>query len=361
MYYRIADITFLSQLPLPSFSAFACEPSKPDAVLEITDESAPDGSEVTARGIAYRKIDGGWFIHSTSSSRTGLIVSGDYSRMRLIRDKAGPVTLMERHYVRVALECLLVPRGFVSLHSACVSLDGQAIAFTGDSGMGKSTRARAWQEAFGASFVSGDRPLICVKKPEAFGAPWDGKENCFLSVHYPLLTICDIRRAETVCVRKLTAAQKRLLLIRQCFMPMWDADLTAMQMMNIIRLVSSAKIVRVFCGPRAEDAKTLRRMLDMQQELEEKTDMKAKSGFVLRNIADEYILIPTGDNINQFKGTLLLNAVSAFIWDKLQVPVSRDDLLTAVMEEYEVDEKSAAADLDMLLKKLRDYGVLIEE
>ena len=89
--------------------------------------------------------------------------------------------------------------------------------------------------------------------------------------------------------------------------------------------------------------------------------MKAKSGFILRNIADEYILMPIGDNINQFKGTLLLNEISAFIWEKLQAPVSREDLLAAILNEYNVGEQQAAADLDVLLEKLRDYGLLTDD
>ena len=64
--------------------------------------------------------------------------------------------------------------------------------------------------------------------------------------------------------------------------------------------------------------------------------MKAKEGFVLRNIVDEYILMPTGDNIAKFQGTVLLNEVSAFVWEKLQNPISEADLLQAILDEFEV-------------------------
>ena len=67
--------------------------------------------------------------------------------------------------------------------------------------------------------------------------------------------------------------------------------------------------------------------------------MKAKGGFVLRNIAGEQILMPTDENIGKFKGTVLLNDVAVFIWEKMQVHVSRDDLLTAILDEYGVIEK----------------------
>lgn len=86
--------------------------------------------------------------------------------------------------------------------------------------------------------------------------------------------------------------------------------------------------------------------------------MKAKQGFVLRNVVDEYILMPTGDNIGRFNGTVLLNEVSAFVWEKLQNPVSREDLLKAILDEFEVEKAVAAADLDTLITTLKDFGVI---
>ena len=86
--------------------------------------------------------------------------------------------------------------------------------------------------------------------------------------------------------------------------------------------------------------------------------MKAKSDFTLRDVMGEYILMPTGDNIGKYDGTIVLNDVAAFIWNKLQNPVSRDDLLVAVMDEFDVEEAVAAKDLDALLEKLTSFGVI---
>ena len=68
--------------------------------------------------------------------------------------------------------------------------------------------------------------------------------------------------------------------------------------------------------------------------------------------------MPTGDNIATFGGTVVLNEVSAFIYRQLENPVSREDLLTAVLNEYDVDEATAAADLDKLLEQLDSMGLL---
>ena len=89
--------------------------------------------------------------------------------------------------------------------------------------------------------------------------------------------------------------------------------------------------------------------------------MKAKQGFVLRNVVDEFILMPTGDNIGLFNGTVLLNEVSAFVWEKLKNPISKEDLLKAVLDEFEVEKAVAAADLDALIATLKEYGVIEDD
>ncbi len=364
MFYRIAEITLDSQIVLPSFQAFSCEAADADVKLTITQEAPPSGGEDIACNpfFSVRRAGDTWFFHGQGSDQCGLLVSSDYTRLRLTGLGARKnADSMETWFIRVALECLLCHRGYVSLHSACVELDGEAIAFSGPSGTGKSTRACAWRRAFGAKLVSGDRPLICAKTPEVFGVPWDGSEGCFRNVHYPLKAICEVRRSDSVYVRRMTFEQKRRLLMRQCFLPMWDTETAAIQMMNIARLASRAKIVRIFCGPEEDDAKALRRALEEQQECKEASDMKAKSGFVLRHIMDEYVLMPTGDNISKFNGTVLLNDVSAFIWEKLQNPISREDLLAALLDEYQVAEKVAVEDLDALIAKLREYDIITDD
>lgn len=86
--------------------------------------------------------------------------------------------------------------------------------------------------------------------------------------------------------------------------------------------------------------------------------MKARSDFILRNIAGEYMLMPTGKQIRDFQGMLLMNELSAFVWEKMQTPISREKLLTEILSVYETDEQTAAADLDTLLENLLQLGVI---
>ena len=86
--------------------------------------------------------------------------------------------------------------------------------------------------------------------------------------------------------------------------------------------------------------------------------MKARSDYILRNIAGEYMLMPAGEQIKNFQGMLLMNELSAFVWEKMQTSVTREELLTEILSVYETDEQTAAADLDALLENLLQLGVI---
>lgn len=361
-YYRIAAVTLQTPYQLISFKDFACESTEADIILTETKELPPASPDQWAGTIAIRCSEDGWFFHTGRFDRQGLFVARDYSSLRLLGNPGTEIVGMTEWLIRVAVECLLAQKGYVSLHSASIEVNGVAFAFTGPSGMGKSTRAQAWIDAMNAKLINGDRPLIDVRNMELYGVPWDGKEQCFRNVHYPLKAICEVRRYESsVYVRKMSLAQRRRVLMQQCFIPMWDTETAAIQMANISKLARNANIVRIFCGPTTEDAVALYSAIQEEYYLKEEKDMKANPGFVLRNVVDEYILMPTGDNIGKFNGTVLLNEVSALVWEKLQNPISREDLLKAILDEFEVERAVAAADLDALLAKLKEYGVISED
>ena len=360
-YYQIAGVVLKSECKLSSFELFSCGMTNADVTLVKTDELPLPGIDCVSGSIVHRRQPGGWFFHSNNSDRAGVYVNDDYSQLKALGESKDTIQDMNEWYIRIAVECLLAQRGYLSLHAAAVEVDGEAFAFSGPSGMGKSTRANAWIEKLGARLINGDRPLIDVRNMELYGVPWDGKEQCFRNVHYPLKAIFDVRRSGTVYIRDMSFNQRRKLLMRQSFLPMWDTETSSIQMGNISRLAAEANIMRAFCGPSGENACVLYDTYQKKNYLEKGKDVKAKEGFILRNKKNEYILLPIGDNNGNFNGTVLLNEVSAFVWEKLQNPISKDDLLKAVLDEFDVKKAVATTDLDMLLEKFREYRVIEDD
>lgn len=88
--------------------------------------------------------------------------------------------------------------------------------------------------------------------------------------------------------------------------------------------------------------------------------MKIDKNFVLREIAGEYIIIPTGRTALEFNGLITVNEVGMELWKMLQEDVTFDDLLNGILEEYDVDENAAREDIQEFLDRLVKGGILTE-
>lgn len=86
--------------------------------------------------------------------------------------------------------------------------------------------------------------------------------------------------------------------------------------------------------------------------------MKIKKELLKREIAGESFLIPLGKTVYDSNGMFILTELGAFIWDLLPQAESEEDILEAVLAEYEVDEKTARTDISAYLEKLRLMEIL---
>ena len=110
-------------------------------------------------------LEGGWsFQLANRKHLPWLYTDSRYQKPRLYFCDGYQNVLNLRLLIRTAFECRFAYEGIVSFHAACVELSGEAICFTGDSGAGKSTRAKAWVDGLGAEFISGDRPAIRLEE-----------------------------------------------------------------------------------------------------------------------------------------------------------------------------------------------------
>lgn len=89
--------------------------------------------------------------------------------------------------------------------------------------------------------------------------------------------------------------------------------------------------------------------------------MRVEKEFVLREIAGDYIIIPTGKTVLEFNGLVTVNEVGVSLWKMLQEDVTFEQLVAGILEEYDVEEAVAAEDIREFLDKLIDSGILAEE
>lgn len=86
--------------------------------------------------------------------------------------------------------------------------------------------------------------------------------------------------------------------------------------------------------------------------------MNIRKELIKREIAGECFLIPVGRTVYDTNGLFALTEVGAFLWDRLPEARDAQELLQAVLEEYEVDADTAAADIAAFLEKLRSLEIL---
>jgi hypothetical protein len=86
--------------------------------------------------------------------------------------------------------------------------------------------------------------------------------------------------------------------------------------------------------------------------------MKIKRELMKREIAGEYFLVPVGKTVYDANGLFVLTDVGAFLWDLLPDALDAEDLVHAVLEEYDVDEATARADIEAFLEKLRSMDIV---
>lgn len=88
--------------------------------------------------------------------------------------------------------------------------------------------------------------------------------------------------------------------------------------------------------------------------------MKAKEGFLLRQIGSDYVLIPFEETGGCFQGVISINEVGAFIWNRLQEEISFEDLVGGILQEYDVKEAVAREDAEEFLELLNKNGMLVQ-
>lgn len=88
--------------------------------------------------------------------------------------------------------------------------------------------------------------------------------------------------------------------------------------------------------------------------------MRIKEGFVLKEVAGNNVVIGVGKTMKDFNGMINLSGSAAFLFKKLAEGCDKNELLDALLNEYDVDRQTALEDIDSFLEKLRSINILEE-
>ena len=86
--------------------------------------------------------------------------------------------------------------------------------------------------------------------------------------------------------------------------------------------------------------------------------MKIKEGFMLKQVCEEFMVVPVGAASVDFKSVIRLNETGAFLWNLLEKGATKEEMLKDILDEYDVSAEIASADIDTFILKLTDAGII---
>lgn len=147
----------------------------------------------------------------------------------------------------------------IYLHSSAIALDGKAYLFSGQSGIGKSTHTRLWQQVFGAEkaiVFNDDKPALRRLDDGwfAYGTPWCGKDGINVNMKVPLAGICFLKRADENSIRRLSKVEAVACVLSQTIRRFKSEEKLNVMLDAVDKLVSEVPIYELSNKPEPEAA-----------------------------------------------------------------------------------------------------------
>ncbi|MBQ7052940.1 MAG: PqqD family protein [Clostridia bacterium] len=86
--------------------------------------------------------------------------------------------------------------------------------------------------------------------------------------------------------------------------------------------------------------------------------MKAAKDYVVREIAGDVVIVPTGKAAQQFNGLITANSVAGFVWLNLEKCDTPQEMVELVLENYEVEREVAQEQILSFLQDMKTVGMI---
>lgn len=158
---------------------------------------------------------------------------------------------------------LLIRDGCV-LHASYVDHRGEAILFTGPSGIGKSTQADLWVKYTGAEVINGDRVALRNYNGRwtAFGYPCCGTSGICIYRSMPVKAIVVLAQASDNRIEVLTPASKVRTLVSAIEIYPWDSEEVNMALRISQNIASEVPVIKLSCRPDRDAVEVLKTYLE---------------------------------------------------------------------------------------------------
>lgn len=87
--------------------------------------------------------------------------------------------------------------------------------------------------------------------------------------------------------------------------------------------------------------------------------MKKTQNFVMRQVIDEYVMVPRGETAERINGTMTLSETAAFIYDHLEEVKTPEEMAELLGKEYNISGKEILEDVKEVLVFLEKNEAMI--
>lgn len=87
--------------------------------------------------------------------------------------------------------------------------------------------------------------------------------------------------------------------------------------------------------------------------------MKKTEGYILRQVADEYILVPCGKTAEEVNEVVTLSETAAFIYEHAEEVADAEEMIQLVGKEYQVNTDMVREDVIDVLQYMQKKGYLV--
>lgn len=80
--------------------------------------------------------------------------------------------------------------------------------------------------------------------------------------------------------------------------------------------------------------------------------MKIKDAYILKEVANQYVVVPTGKEVINFNGMMTLNRTAKLLFEALQEDKEIDELVNLLVEHFDINMEQAHIDVLDFIKIL---------
>ena len=164
----------------------------------------------------------------------------------------------------LALEKRMLAQNALVFHCAYILHEGQAILFSGPSGMGKSTQAGLWEQYRGVETINGDRALLRPIDGRWYACGWPvcGSSGICQDRQYPIRAVVMLSQAKENAARRLSPSEAFLQLYPQVTTNRWDTARSAQVLDLVTQLAESQPVFHLACDISRQAVEVLAQALD---------------------------------------------------------------------------------------------------